>query len=172
MALGRRRDFVQRWLEKARKAEDPFDRFFYAWIALVAAAQRQRTQTGIPFREIYADREKVLEYFAAKRSNVLQVLKDNRQRLHKLACRKGARFAKPVIDTRSLRLRGIFSDFSAHYTHRMPMTEEQLVEATGEVINKIRINLFQGTSDDSEDIELLELVNPILLQILESCESR
>jgi hypothetical protein len=171
MARGRRRSFVERWAQRARQADDPFDRFFCSWVALVAAAQRKRTETGIPFREIYADREKILEYFEANRARIFQVLRQHRENLSQLACRKGARYGKSVLDTRSLRLRRIFADFAAYYTQRMPLSEEYLVEATVEIINKIRINLFQGVNDDHEDIELLELVNPVLLDILEQCES-
>lgn len=47
-----------------------------------------------------------------------------------------------------------------------------MVIAIGELFNKIRNNLFHGVKvyDDSEDIELINTVNPILLEILEICE--
>ena len=171
MARGRRRSLVERWVQRAKQADDPFDRFFCSWIALVAAAQRKRTETGIPFREIYADREKVLEYFETNRNAIFQVLRKNRGILKALARRKGPRYGKSVLDTRSLRLRRIFSDFAACYTQHIHLSEDYLVEAFAEVLNKIRINLLQGVNDDHEDIELLELVNPLLLDILQACES-
>lgn len=170
MARGRRLAFVRRWYERALQADEPYDRFFFAWIATVAAAQRRRTESGIPFREIYADREKVIEYFEINRSTVAGVLSQHKESLKRIASRKGHRYGQPVMDTRSLRLRRIFSDFAAHYTQGMPLGEEALLEATAEVINKIRITLFQDLDEDRKDIESLELVNPILLEILRQCE--
>ena len=101
MARGRRLAFVRRWYERARQADEPYDRFFFAWIAMVAAAQRRRTESGIPFREIYADREKVIEYFEINRSTVAGVLSQHKESLKRLASRKGHRYGQPVMDTRS-----------------------------------------------------------------------
>jgi hypothetical protein len=164
---------MKRWFLRAKEAEDPFDRFFYLWIALVVAAQRRRTYTGIPFREIYSDREKVLDYFRANQQTIAQVLQNNEDKLAQLARRQGARYNKPILDTRSLRLRAIFYDLAAHYTKGVPLQDEYLVEAVSELVNKIRINLFHGFNvyDDHEDIALLELVNPLLFEILQRCET-
>ncbi len=168
LARGRRRSFVKRWYDRALQCKDPYDRFFCLWIALVAAAQRRRTLTGIPFREIYADREKVLEYFECNTSIIYDILLKNKSKLTFLASRKGLRFGQPVLDTRSLRLRRILADFASHYLEGLPIGEEALVEAFAEILNKIRINLFQGL--DREDLELLKVVNPLLKEILRRCE--
>ena len=55
----------------------------------------------------------------------------------------------------------------------LSLPDEHMVECVGEVVNRIRINLLHGFNvyDDQEDIELLKLVNPILHDILQSCES-
>lgn len=168
MARGRRRSFIRRWYDAGLRSRDPYDRFFCFWIVLVAAAQRRRTLTGIPFREIYADREKVLEYFEGNKSIIYDILLKNKDKMSFLASRKGARHGHPVLDTRSLRLRRVLSDFSAHYNQGVPLPDDALVEAVAEIINKIRINLFQGM--EREDLELLERVNPLLQEILGRCE--
>lgn len=168
LARGRRRSFIRRWYDRALQSKDPYDRFFCLWIALVAAAQRRRTLTGIPFREIYADREKVLEYFESNTSRIYDILLDHKDKLLKIASRKGLRYGQPVLDTRSLRLRRILADFAAHYLQGLPLAEEALVEAFAEILNKIRINLFQGL--DREDLELLKVVNPLLREVLRRCE--
>lgn len=168
MARGRRRSFIRRWFDRALQSKDPYDRFFCLWIALVAAAQRRRTLTGIPFREIYADREKVLEYFESNSSIIYDILSKNKDKLSELASRKGPRYGQPVLDTRSLRLRRILADFSAHYIQGLPLAEDVLVEAFAEILNKIRINLFQGM--DREDLEFLKVLNPLLIEILKRSE--
>jgi|YNPNPStandDraft_1061719.scaffolds.fasta_scaffold117299_1 hypothetical protein len=172
MVLNRRLYFMKRWYERAKSDLDPFDTFFHLWIALVVAAQRRRTYTGVPFREIYSDREKVLDYFRAHSRAILEVLEKHRDIMTALAGRQGPRYKQAILDTRSLRLRAVFSDLAAHYTRGLPLSEEYHVEAVGELINKIRINLFTGFDvyDDHDDIELLQLVNPLLLEILERCE--
>lgn len=113
MAYGKRRSFIRRWYDRALESKDPYDRFFCLWIALVAAAQRRRTLTGIPLREIYADREKVLEYFECNTSIIYGILLENKDKMTYLVSRKGLRSGQPVLDTRSLRLRRVLADFAA-----------------------------------------------------------
>lgn len=167
-----RRAFIERWFQKARKAKDPFDRFYCLWIPLVAASKVYGSRAGVTFREIYADREMVLEYFLARTQHVHRILEKHERRMLQLAQRRGVRYGKPILDTRSWRLRIKFSDFADHYLRRMPLPDEALVEAFGEVVNKIRLELFQGIgcSDGDDDRALLELVNPVLMDILEHCE--
>ncbi len=172
MALNRRLNFMKRWYDRAKSEQDPFDKFFCLWIALVAAAQRRRTTTGVPFREIYSDREKILDYFRVNSQKVLAVLETYKPILVQLTSRKGQKYKQAILDTRSLRLRTIFSDLAAYYSQGTPFADEYIVEAFGELINKIRINLFSGFNvyDDREDIEFLSLVNPLLEAILQQCE--
>jgi hypothetical protein len=52
------------------------------------------------------------------------------------------------------------------------MPDEDLVRSVGELFNKIRNNVFHGVKvyDDAEDLELLQQVNPVLMDIIGRCE--
>jgi len=173
MAIDRRLTFVKKWFQRAAKANNPFDKFIYLWIALVVAAQRLRTRIGAPFRENDTDREKILDYFRANSYKVSKALQGNQDSMVKLAQRRGTNYGNPIVDTGNPELRYKFSRLAAHYAQSGHLPEEELVETIAELLNKIRNNLFHGVKvyDDREDIALLELVNPLLLEILQKCES-
>jgi hypothetical protein len=51
--------------------------------------------------------------------------------------------------------------------------DECLAEATAEILNKVRNNLFHGNKmyDDKEDREVLNLLTPLLMTIVRTCEA-
>ena len=77
MVEDRRMTFVKRWFNHAEDATDPFDRFFSLWIALIVAAQLERTKMGIPRKKGDTDRKYVLDYFKHNSDKVLRVLDRN-----------------------------------------------------------------------------------------------
>jgi hypothetical protein len=122
------------------------------------------------------DRKKVRDYFAQKRNQrqILTVLAANHERVLRLAQRRGTSYEDPIVDAgRSRDLRKKFKKLAMHYTRGSFLSEEEVVENMAEVLNKVRNKVFHGVKvyDDRDDIELLELVNPLLLEILRSCEN-
>lgn len=161
----RRSTFVKKWFGRAKKTEDPFDRFFYLWIALVVAAQRLVRGNG------ENDRERVVDYFLYNKESVLQVLNNHNEIMHQLGRRRGTKYGNPIIDAGE-ELREKFEKLSNHYLRNQPLDAEEKVEIVAELLNKIRNNLFHGHKvyDDREDISLLGMVNPLLFEILQRCE--
>lgn len=173
MAADRRSVFARKWFQRGLRARDPFDQFFSLWIALVVSAQRHRTLTGRSFGEDDGDRDKVLDYLTANSDKVFQALQENRERMATLARRRGSRHASPIVDTGSAELREKFSQLAGHYAGHSVLSQRDLAEAVGKLFNKVRNNVFHGIKvyDDRSDIELLQLVNPVLATILRKCES-
>lgn len=163
---------MKKWFQRGEKAHDPFDRFFCLWIALIVAAQRLRTHRGVPSRRNNSDRKKVLDYFRANSHNVLQALQENHDSMLKSARRRGTNYGHPIVDIGNQKLRDKFSRLVAYYTQDAGLSQADLVETVAALLNKIRNNLFHGVKvyDDREDVELLELVNPVLRAILRKCE--
>ena len=161
----RRLNFVKKWFGRAKKTEDPFDRFFYLWIALVVSAQH------LVRGSCESDRERVIDYFWYNKENVLKVLSEHNDIMNRLAHRRGTRFGNPIIDAGE-DLREKFRRLSDHYLRNHPLSSEEKVEIVAELLNRIRNNLFHGHKiyDDQEDISLLELVNPLLFDVLQICE--
>ena len=171
MVHDRRLSFTRKWLERAKKADDVFDCFFSVWIALVIAAQRLSTKSG-RYVEDDTDRERVLEYFRANTIQIIAVLSDRETEMGRLARRRGSRFSNPILDTGNPELRKAFSRLSRAYTAEERIADAELVVTVGEIVNKVRNSVFHGVKvyDAKEDLEVLALVNPILLQIVETCE--
>ncbi len=88
MGEDRRLTFIRRWLKKARKSEDPFDRFFAAWIALVVAAQRTRDSLGRNVED-KTDRERVKYYFRCNEDRILRALHERKPEIEALSRRRG-----------------------------------------------------------------------------------
>ena len=167
MVHDRRVAFVRKWFQRAREADDEFDRFFSAWIALVVAAQRLPSKKD-------TDRKRVVAYFRAKKSRVMSAVKKREQEMMWLARRQGTMYGTPIIDidTDNEYLCNLFTKLSRHYTSKEAMPDDEFVKALAELLNKIRNNVFHGAKvyDDKEDLELLKNVNPVLLEVLKECE--
>ena len=167
MVAKTRDTFIRKWWTRGHQESDPFDRFFYCWIAAVVAANRYPM-----WGDSDTDRERFLSYLREHEPEVLDVLRTQSDLMTKLARRRGTRHGNPIVDTGSAELRAMFGRLSMHYTGRGGMSDSDLVEAVGELLNKIRHTLFHGGKlyDDREDIDLLGLVNPILDQIVRDSE--
>lgn len=163
--------FVHKWLDRATEAEDEFDRFFSAWIALVAAVQRIRDSFGHLLEED-TDRHRVVDYFRAKRDVVLRAVGKHQEEMTWLARRQGTTHGNLIIDTGNPNLRKLFTKLSRHYVADQVMQQDEHVTAIAELLNKVRNNVFHGAKvyDDAEDLELLRRVNPVLLAVLQECE--
>jgi hypothetical protein len=171
MVGDRRVTFIRRWLRRAREARDEFDRFFSAWIALVVAAQRIRDSLG-QLPEEDSDRQRVVDYFLAKKSEVMRAIGKHQTEMRWLARRRGTTYGNSIIDTGNRNLRKRFARLSRHYTAAPCMQDDELVTAVAELLNKVRNNVFHGVKvyDDKEDLDLLRNVNPVLLAVLEESE--
>ncbi len=163
--------FVQKWLERAKAEEDEFDRFFAAWIALVVAAQRARDLEP-PLTENETDRDKVLFYFERNRARVKHALEARAPEMTALAQRRGTSHGNPIVDTGNPELRHRFSRLARHYAGQETLGDDELVCTLAELLNRVRNNAFHGGKvyDDRDDIELLGLVNPVLMTVLEEAE--
>lgn len=168
MNKDKREQFIEKWFIRGHHEHDAFDKFFYLWIALIVAAQSHLPLNRMSFEK---DSDKVKEYFKVHKDQILYAIKENKNNMVKLACRKGIQLDTPILDALG-ELQKKFSKLSAHYVKNEPIDEEQLVKIVAELLNRIRNNLFHGRKiyDDKEDIELLGLVNPLLFTILLKCE--
>jgi hypothetical protein len=167
MARDRRTEYLRKWFSKAEREEDRFDRFIYGWLALTIAAQRYCTESGSDSTE--TDRERVISYLKHHATSVDAAIQKNRVQMVSLANRTGTRGGVVVdgwrIEEHCVRFRNKIQGGATCST-------EQFAEAVGEILNKVRNNLFHGSKvyDDAEDRELLGLVTPLLLTILDSSE--
>lgn len=177
MARDSRLDFARKWAARAFAADDIFDTFIYAWISLVIAAKARLPKTlvkqarctgGRPPR----DADFVAVYFTNRADDVSKVLGTHNSSMSRLAKRQGTGNANPIVDTGNEELRKRLAAFTDHYAGCSSLGPEELSQTMGLLLNAIRNNLLHGEKvyDDREDRELLGLVNPILLGVLEKCE--
>lgn len=166
-------DFVQRWRQKASDSEDAFDCFFSAWIALVIAARsrlklQQLSKPGI-------DRKAVIQYFESHAKQVAGVLDKLPEKKDWLAHRRGTETHQPILDVYDYsppHLRRLFDTLAQVWSGQTTRKPRWVANASAEVVNHIRNHMFHGLKDpaDAANQELLDHVNPILLEVLETCE--
>jgi len=162
--------FVKKWYERGVTEKDPFDKFFSLWIALIVAASRWLELHGCT--GYGRDKDKVRGYLLGHREQVRPVLAMKEVKL--LAQRRGSSYGNAIVDYASRKLREKFEKFAGHYGGTTQLPENELVEILGEILNKIRNNAFHGVKiyDAADDIAVLKLVNPILVQVLRRCEAQ
>ena len=165
--------FVQRWRQRAGDSEDPFDRFFSAWIALVIAARGHLDEKQLSQPD--TDRKAIIQYFEAHTEAVASVLGRLREQVAWLAQRNGTGTGKPILDVSQYSpqyLRQLFDDLAKVWSGGASRKPKWIARATAEMINHIRNNMFHGLKapDDAADRNLLDRVNPILMGVLEACE--
>jgi hypothetical protein len=163
-------EFITKWYKRGVAEGDPFDQFFSLWISLIVAAARWGTLQG---RSAYdqTDRDKVIQYLAGHKESAAIILNSSPQ-VRDLARRAGSIRRNPILDTGSQDLRKKLQRFADHYANRLNLEDAELVETLGEILNKVRNNVFHGIKiyDDRDDVRVLKLVNPILREILQACE--
>ena len=164
-------EFARKWYRRGSEELDPFDSFFCLWISLVVFAQIHQTLTQYIDGCNTTDRTKIMEYFYFNEDKIIKALENQNSKMIILSRRKGSQYENSIVDS-SRDLREKFKKLSEHYNGLKLLKPHDHIEYVAELLNKIRNNVFHGNKayDDANDIELLNLVNPILLSILEHCE--
>lgn len=159
---------AKRWFKRGTAERDPFDAFFYLWIALVIAAR-----CGAQREPEDADSGTVKEYFTLNRDRVLSALKEEDTVVVRLRKRRGTEGGK-VVETygsepQRKRRRQEFDRFACSYDE---LTDSTKVHTIAEILIQVRNSLFHARKlyDDKQDRELLELVNPLMKSILKNIE--
>jgi len=159
---------AKRWFERGGAERDPFDVFFYLWIALIIAARY-----GAQREPEDADLVTIKEYFTLNRDRVLLALKEDDTVVERLRKRRGTDGGK-VVETwgrggQRMCRRQEFDKFACTYDE---LTDLEKLHTIAEILNQVRNNLFHGRKlyDDKQDRELLELVNPLMKSILRNIE--
>ncbi len=161
-----RYEYAQRWFKRSITQKNPFDTFFYLWIALIIAA-RYGTQREPEDN----DGNTVKEYFRRNSNYVLSVMSKEARIIAQLCARRGTERGM-IVETygqRRERRRGLFDKFACAYDD---LTDQEKVETLAEIINQVRNNLFHGRKvyNDKQDRELLELVNPLISSVITTIE--
>jgi hypothetical protein len=95
---------------------------------------------------------------------VVQTIEANHISLEFLAKRRGARYGDPIIDANQ-KLTSYFSKLSMFFKNTYSYKKDnELANHFGELLNKIRNNLFHGDKsyNDKNDLELIQSVLPSL----------
>ena len=168
MAPDKQAQFIAKWFTKAEQDTDVFDRFVSAWVALTIASQRHRTIRGHRRRD-ETDRERIIDYFKSNAAKLRAAVQENVVELRRLAERRGTR-GGTIVDGATIQVHCRI--FKSTVLGTSTCTNEHLATATAEILNKVRNNLFHGTKmyDDTNDRELLNLVTPLLMTIVATCE--
>ncbi|MBI4245513.1 MAG: hypothetical protein HY606_15600 [Planctomycetes bacterium] len=167
----RRETFIKKWFERALSEKDPFDKFFCLWLAIIIAAQKTLTyfdRSDSPA----TDRDKLVEYFRFKKNEILKIIDSRKEIMKSLCSRQGSRYRNPIIDTGNCELKKKFQKLAECHTKNTPLDDKIHVEYFAELLNKVRNNVFHGVKiyDERNDVELLNLINPLLEEILKKCE--
>jgi hypothetical protein len=135
---------------------------------LTIASQRHRTIRGGQRGRDKTDRDRIIDYFKFHAASVRAAVQLKIVEMRRLAERRG-RGGGTVVDgpiqEHCRRFKGAVLGTST-------CTDEPLAEATAEILNKVRNNLFHGNKiyDETDDRELLNLVTPLLMTIVATCE--
>jgi len=115
-----------------------------------------------------SDREKIVNFFRGRSSLIFNVIKKHHESMVKLAQRRGSKYKGLIVDTGNPELQAKFSKIVDFYKGKIHLSEDVFVGYIGELLNKIRNNLFHGGKiyDDREDIALMNLVNPVLQDMI------
>ncbi len=163
-------DFVRRWHQRALDDDDPFDRFFSAWIALVILARHDLDEQGMSQPDV--DRKAIIQYFDSHAEAISGVLRALNVETQWLSQRRGTSTQEAILDVHYYsprHLRQIFDTLAQVWSGSTNRKTRWVTCATAEMINHIRNNMFHGLKapDDAADRDLLNRVNPILMRVLE-----
>lgn len=162
-------EFIERWRRKASESEDPFDRFFGAWIALVIAARGRLDEQQLSQPD--TDRKAIIQSFESRAEGVDKVLRALPDNTAWLAARKGIGTHEPILDvypSSPEHLRQVFDTLAQVWGGQETRKPRWVANALAKVLNHIRNHMFHGLKnpDDAADQELPKHVNPILLGVL------
>ena len=157
---------AERWFKRGVAETNPFDAFFYLWIALIIAARY-----GVQREPEDADLKTIKQYFALKSNCVLSALREEDTVVRRLRSRRGSEGGK-IVDAYGhgpIERRNNFDRFACEYDE---LSDSKKLDTIAEILNQVRNNLFHGRKvyDDKQDRELLELVNPLMRSILRKIE--
>lgn len=163
--------FAHKWWHRANQEEDPFDRFFCLWISLIVAARRKVDEESLrPNRD--TDGGVVRAYFVANCTNVVSVLQRRSEALRLAAERRRPESDSTDRLSSTRPVRPGLGRLTADLSRRRRPQDQVLADQAAELFNRVRNNLFHGGKlyDDREDLELLEAVNPVVSDVLATCE--
>lgn len=169
---GIRYEYVEKWVKRAGEEEDPYDRFISFWTAMTIAAQISRPKNRL-YHEEDTNREKIFDYFVKNKKAVFEVVEKNREVMIKLTRMQGPRHKDPIIDTGDPELRNRFSEIVRYYSGKIRrFSQRRMAENMAELVSKARYSLFRAAKANDMDYDraLLELLNPIIADILKTCE--
>lgn len=168
-AIINRSEFIRRWHAKAVDAENVFDKFFSAWIALVILARGSLDDQHSSQPD--TDRKAIIQHFESNAERVVEVLDTLTDNNRWLAGRRGTVREGHIVDVypgSPPHLRELFDTLSLVWEGNAKRKPVWVARATAELINHIRNHVFHGVKcpDDSADQELIKHLNPILLGVL------
>lgn len=156
------------WFKKgeiAKNNNNPFEAFFYLWISWVIACRIFISYNiDIDARTNNTDRDDILFWCKQNSDFVSETIEANYASLELLGKRKGARYGDPIVDANP-KLTSYFSTLSMYFKNEYTYKKnKELATHFGELLNKIRNNLFHGDKsyNDKNDLELIQSVLPTL----------
>lgn len=154
--------------ESAKNNENPFEAFIYLWISwmigckiYIAYNYTQSENNGA------TDREDLIIWCKDNSLYVSQTIEENYLSLSVLGKRRGEYNQTPIIDASNKvqieRFTILSRYFKNDYTYK---NDKDLATDFGELLNKIRNNLFHGDKsyNHKKDLELINSVLPTLYE--------
>jgi hypothetical protein len=161
---------VSRWRQKAVEAENPFDRFFSSWIALIIAARGDLSLQQLSRPD--TDRKAVIQYLESRAGAVEDALGACQDDTAWLAKREGTSTGGRIVDVYEAspqHLRETFDVLAAVWAGQMTRKARWVANATAELLNHVRNHMFHGVKnpDDAADQELVTHLNQVLIRLLQ-----
>ena len=156
------------WFKKgeiAKNNNNSFEAFIYLWISWVIGCRIFISYNiHVDDRANNTDREDILLWCKMNSEFVKQTIETYYTSLELLGKRRGASYGDPIIDANQ-KLTGYFSKLSMYFKNMDVYKKDvELANHFGELLNKIRNNLFHGDKsyNDKNDLELIQTVLPTL----------
>jgi hypothetical protein len=157
------------WFKKGeieKNRDNYFEAFIYLWISWVIGCKifiscninRDSSEKN------FTDRDDILDWCRFNSEVVARIIYENHSSLKYLGSRKGEKYGNPIVDA-SRNLRTYFDMLQKYFKNEYRYARDKdLAKHFGELLNKIRNNLFHGdkTYSEKSDLELIKSVLPIL----------
>jgi hypothetical protein len=158
-----RDEIILSWFQRGERSlaeNNIFEAYIYFWISWVVACKRFNNfnfQNDFAYENKDTDRDEVIRFCGKCYLEINKILKSHENSLEYLANRKGTRFHNPIVDVTG-RLGKVFNDLSRDLKGEINLIERQRAEYVGELLNKIRNNLFHGDKiyNDGNDRNLIQ----------------